>query len=78
MRLRARRPLSAFSLLIIGVLLCQPSAQALTFNLTFDPSTASAPAGFSTAFDDAILFYETTFDDPITINLDVGWGEVAG
>jgi hypothetical protein len=78
MRLRARRPLSAFSLFIIGVLLCRPSAQALTFNLTFDPSTAGAPAGFSTAFDDAILFYETTFDDPITINLDVGWGEVAG
>jgi hypothetical protein len=64
--------------LIIGVLLSQPSAQALTFNLTFDPSTASAPVGFSTAFDSAILFYETTFDDPITINLNVGWGEVAG
>jgi hypothetical protein len=78
MRLRARRPLSAFLLFNIGVLLCQTSAKALTFNLTFDPSTASAPAGFSTAFDDAILFYETTFDDPITINLDVGWGEVAG
>ena len=78
MRLRARRPLSVLSLFIIGVMLCQPRAQALTFNLTFDPSTASAPAGFSTAFNSAIQFYETTFDDPITINLQVGWGEVAG
>jgi hypothetical protein len=78
MRLRAFRPLSASSLFSIGVLLCQPTAQALTFNLTFDPSTASAPAGFSTAFSDAIQFYETTFDDPITINLQVGWGEING
>ncbi len=53
-------------------------AQALTFNLSFDASTNNAPAGFSTAFNRAISFYETTFDDPITINLDVGWGEVAG
>ncbi len=56
----------------------QPSAQALTFNLTFDASTAAAPTGFFTAFNNAILFYETNFTDQITINLQVGWGEVAG
>ena len=54
------------------------SVRALSFNLAFDSSTAAAPAGFSSAFNDAIQFYETHFTDPITINLQVGWGEVAG
>ena len=58
--------------------LVEPSAHAMIFNVTFDHSTANAPTGFFTAFNDAIQFYETTFDDPITINLNVGWGEVAG
>ena len=56
----------------------QPSAHALSFNLTFDDSTVGAPAEFFTAFNDAIQFYETNFTDPITINLQVGWGEVTG
>jgi hypothetical protein len=30
------------------------------------------------AFNDAIQFFESTFSDPITINLDVGYGEVDG
>ena len=56
----------------------QPSAQAVSFNVTFDSSTSTAPAGFFTAFNDAIQFYETTFTDPITINLQVGWGKING
>ncbi len=56
----------------------QPRASALTFNLTYDTSTNSAPSGFLTAFNGAIQFYETNLTDPITINLQVGWGEVAG
>ncbi|HEV2328088.1 MAG TPA: NF038122 family metalloprotease [Verrucomicrobiae bacterium] len=54
------------------------SARALTFNLTYDSSTASAPAGFFTAFTDAIDFYQNTYDNSITINMDVGWGEIDG
>jgi hypothetical protein len=54
------------------------SAYALSFNLTFDASTAAAPAGFFTAFDDAIQFYQANFTDPITINLQVGWGKING
>jgi Dockerin type I domain len=70
----------AFFFIIIGALLwpTQPSAQAIIFDVTLDSSTANAPSGFFTAFNNAIQFYETTFDDPITINLNVGWGEVAG
>jgi hypothetical protein len=52
-------------------------AQAVSFNLTFDASTAGAPAGFFTAFANAIQFYQT-FSDPITINLHVGWGDING
>lgn len=59
--------------------LATPSqASPLTFNVTYDASTASAPAAFFSAFNDAIQFYEARFDDPITINIDVGWGEIDG
>jgi hypothetical protein len=53
-------------------------ASPLTFNVIYDASTSSAPAAFFSAFNDAIQFYETQFDDPITINIDVGWGEIDG
>jgi hypothetical protein len=71
---------SVFLLALIGVLLGPnpPLAQALSFNVTFDASTVGAPAGFFTAFNDAIQFYETNFTDPITINLQVGWGKING
>ena len=59
--------------------LATPShASPLTFNVTYDASTSSAPAAFFSAFNDAIQFYETKFDDPITININVGWGEING
>ena len=69
-----------FLFCLIGSLLgpAQPSAHALSFNLTFDNSTVDAPAEFFTAFNDAIQYYETNFTDPITINLQVGWGKVDG
>jgi hypothetical protein len=52
------------------------SARALTFQLTVDNSASSAPAGFLPAFNGAIQFYQTTFTDPITIKLQVGWGTI--
>jgi hypothetical protein len=54
------------------------SAEALVINATYDGSVYSAPAGFTTAFQNAIDFFQSTFSDPITINIGVGWGEVAG
>jgi len=53
-------------------------ARAATFNLVFDGSTASAPAGFFAAFNQEIQYFETIFNDPITINLHVGWGDING
>jgi hypothetical protein len=54
------------------------AAGGLVFDVTYDASVNSAPAGFKTAFAAAIEFYTTEFRDPITINIDVGWGEVDG
>ena len=62
----------------LGLGLISVSASALTFNVTYDSSVSSAPTGFKTAFRDAINFYQNTFTNPIAININVGWGEVAG
>ncbi|MHB1951239.1 MAG: NF038122 family metalloprotease [Acidiferrobacteraceae bacterium] len=63
-------------LVAVGLTFGVPEAHALTFNVTYDSSVSSAPAGFTTAFQDAISFYEQSFSNPITVNLNVGWGEV--
>ncbi len=54
------------------------AAGGLVFDVTYDASVNSAPAGFKAAFAAAIEFYTTKFSDPVTINIDVGWGEVDG
>jgi hypothetical protein len=51
---------------------------AMSFNISYDSSTSSAPAAFFTAFSDAIRFYQSEYTDPITINIHVGWGEING
>ena len=65
-----------FLFLVLG--LNSPLAPALTFNLTYDSSTTNAPAAFFSAFQYAINFYQTNYTDPITINLQVGWGQING
>ena len=72
-----RRNISAALVVTAGVAVAFP-AHALLFNVTYDPSIASAPAGFVPAFQDAIALYQTTYTDPITINMNVGWGEIRG
>ncbi len=67
----------ALAVLLIG-LATSGSVQALSFNVTYDSSVNNAPAGFTTAFQDAINYYDSTFTNPITIDLSVGWGEVGG
>jgi hypothetical protein len=65
--------------LVLAVTFQGNSARAgLVFNVTYDASVAGAPAGFTTAFDNAIQFIQSTYNDPITINLHVGWGEING
>src|SRR6476619_7471348 len=64
------------SLLVLSICSAQRSVHALTFNLTFDSSVPAAPAGFLPAVNSALQFYQASFTDPITINLQVGWGTV--
>src|SRR6516162_9177491 len=54
------------------------SAGGLQINLIWDSSVASAPAGFMQAAIAAAQLYTTEFSDPEVINIQVGYGEVAG
>src|SRR5215467_3669479 len=74
---RSRLALLAFVSLGLVVGNREP-AHALAFNITYDSSVDSAPSGFKTAFQNAIQFVSSTYSDPITITLGVGWGEFAG
>jgi hypothetical protein len=53
------------------------ASSGMTINITWDASTASAPASFKAAVTAAVQYYESQFTNPITINIDVGYGEVA-
>ncbi len=53
-------------------------AEAMVINVNYDSSVGSAPAGFTSAFQNAVSFFDTTFSNPITVNIGVGWGEVGG
>jgi len=50
----------------------------LTFNLTFDTSVNSAPAGFTTTVENVARGFSNALRSTATINLNVGWGEVGG
>uniref|UniRef100_Q01TP5 Ice-binding protein C-terminal domain-containing protein n=1 Tax=Solibacter usitatus (strain Ellin6076) TaxID=234267 RepID=Q01TP5_SOLUE len=69
---------SRFLLLCVALGAAQSARAGLVFNPIFDASTSSAPAGFFVAFNSAVQFLESQYSDPITINLNVGWGEING
>src|SRR5205085_8175744 len=50
----------------------------VTFNLTFDSSAGSAPAGFTTAVESVAQWFANELHGTTTVNLNVGWGEVSG
>lgn len=45
-------------------------------NLIFDSSVSSAPAGFVTQITEAAEFLDSEFTNNITVNIEVGWGEI--
>lgn len=68
--------LSAASITGFGVL--QP-AQALVITPIFETSwTNSAPAGATTVVDNVISEFEGLFSNPVTINVQFGWGDING
>jgi hypothetical protein len=50
----------------------------LNINVTYDGSVSNAPSGFTWGVANAISYLETQFSSPITININVGYGECAG
>ena len=50
----------------------------MNINLIYDSSTTNAPAGFAAAMNYVVNFFDTVFTNPVTINIAVGWGEIAG
>ena len=49
----------------------------MIINIAYDLSVNSAPAGFKTAVAAVVQFFQSHFLDPVTININVGYGEVA-
>jgi len=54
------------------------ASSGLVINITYDASVANAPAGFEAVVASVVQFYESEFTNPITLNIDVGWGEIDG
>ncbi len=57
------------------------SLNGITFVVNWDSSVGSAPTAFVTGFESAVQYFLNNLGPtttPITITLDVGWGEVAG
>lgn len=53
-------------------------SSGLVININWDASCANAPAGFQAGVESVVSYFESHFSNPITITIDVGYGEVAG
>ena len=50
----------------------------MILNLIYDSSVDSAPAAFTAGLNAAVSFFQDTFQDPVTVNIAVGYGEING
>ena len=48
----------------------------MQINLLYDASTASAPAAFFTAMNYCVQYLDSLITNNITVNIEVGWGEI--
>ena len=53
-------------------------SSSFVINVTYDSSVSNAPAGFTAAIQDAVTYLESVITAPITVNIDVGYGEIDG
>ncbi len=49
----------------------------INFNVTLDPSVNNAPAGFMTAVNSALAFYQHAFTNSVTVNITFAWSALA-
>lgn len=61
-----------------GIISSPSNSSGLKFDLIWDSSVASAPSGFMQAVIDVAQYYAKLYSNNIVINLEVGWGEIAG
>jgi hypothetical protein len=54
------------------------ASNKMIINISYDSSVASAPAAFKAAINYVVNYFDTLFTNPVTININVGWGEVNG
>jgi len=50
----------------------------MNIDVTFDQSVSSLPAGFVSAVNGVVNYFDILFTNPVTINIDVGYGEIDG
>src|SRR5258708_5316194 len=50
----------------------------MQINAIYDQNPNSLPAGFVAAVNYVVNYFETIFTNPVTINIDLGYGEIAG
>ncbi len=48
----------------------------MNIDVSFDQSTSSLPSGFVAAVDYVVEYFDALFTNPVTINIDVGYGEI--
>jgi Bacterial Ig domain len=61
-----------------GTLVSGGGSAGLVININWDASVANAPVGFQTGVESVVSYFESHFSNPITITIDVGYGEVMG
>src|ERR1700722_6574110 len=54
------------------------SSSPFVINVIYDSSVSSAPAAFTTGIQAAVAYLESVITTPVTVNIDVGYGEIAG
>jgi Holliday junction resolvase-like predicted endonuclease len=54
------------------------NSSGFVINVSYDQSVSSLPAGFVAAVNYVVSYYESIFTAPITVNIDVGYGEIDG
>jgi VCBS repeat-containing protein len=50
----------------------------MQINVIYDQSAGSLPSGFVAAVNYVVNFFDTTFANPVSVNIDLGYGEIAG
>jgi hypothetical protein len=50
----------------------------MQLNITFDQNPVTLPPGFVAAVNYVVNYFDSVFSNPVTVNINVGYGEIAG